>query len=133
MPGFSPYSITYKCNGHASSLISSVKISHPFNPVKRPDNIDEKQVFALWDTGATHSVITEYVANECGLKPYTMQKVRHVNGEDIVPAYIISLTISDKIHFADLQVTQAMGILGDDIHVLIPIAIRIANKAKVHA
>lgn len=75
---------------------------------------------ALWDTGATHSVISENVVNTLRLKQEGFIPIVHVNGEDIAPVYHIFLGLPNGIGFPMLNIagTQLTGfdiLIGMDI------------------
>jgi hypothetical protein len=48
---------------------------------------EEIKSLAIWDTGATNSVITKSAAAQLGLKAISMAKVKGVHGEKEVNVY----------------------------------------------
>ena len=56
------------------------------------DSTNGMQVVALWDTGATNSVITQRVVNACGLKPTGTVRVDHAQGTtNNVPTFLVDI------------------------------------------
>lgn len=63
---------------------------------------------ALWDTGATGTVITSRVVNALDLKPIGKQRVFHANGESVVNTYLICLKLPNEVGFSAIKVTEGM-------------------------
>lgn len=61
---------------------------------------------AIWDTGATGTVITQKVVDDCGLKPIGMAKVHGVNGEHLAEVYLIHLQLPNTVTYRSLEVTK---------------------------
>jgi len=110
---------TSSYNGLSNVLVNKVSISKAFTPsspqIQRPS--DAKEYDALWDTGATGSVITRKVADECGLKPTGMTNVQHAKGTDTTFTYLVSVFLPSNVCFASLRVIE--GDLGGNTEVLI--------------
>ena len=69
---------------------------------------------ALWDTGATKSVITQRVVNACGLKPTGTERVNHAQGTtDNVPTFLVDVELPNNVLVEDLTVT--LGVLQVDV------------------
>lgn len=71
---------------------------------------------AIWDTGATASVISQKVVDDCGLKPIGMTIVHGVHGPDQAEQYLANIGLPNGVLFVNMTVTK--GKLGD-AHVLI--------------
>ncbi len=69
---------------------------------------------ALWDTGATHSVISNNVVDTLHLKQEGYVPIIHANGEDIAPIFHVFLTIPSGIGFP-MQNVPATKLTGFDI------------------
>jgi len=65
-----------------------------------------KKYKAIWDTGATGSVITEKVVEELDLKPTGMVIVSTASGETIANTYIVNIWLPNKVVFDGLKVTE---------------------------
>lgn len=82
---------------------------------------DEKIVIekfkAIWDTGATNSVVTEAVAQKLGLKPIRVARVYHAVGESFSPVYLVNIALPNNVIVQGVTVTR--GVLPEDDQVLI--------------
>ncbi len=118
MPNIPVVSFTTSYNGRSNVLINQALISRAFDPsrTKNPPK-NPKKFNAIWDTGATASVITRKVAEECGLKSIGIAKVFTAGGEHRSPVYLISLFLPNKVVIPQLRVTE--GVLPGDAEVLI--------------
>jgi hypothetical protein len=94
-------------HGLLTYLDTPCYISKPFNPANGIPDYPKTEFKALWDTGATGSVITPRAVEACGLKP--MRRIRPiliqgVDGYEPSEAYVINLSLPDKITFHELTV-----------------------------
>jgi predicted aspartyl protease len=65
---------------------------------------------AIWDTGATHSVISPNVVKACGLQSIGVQRVYHAQGEALnVKRFLVNLGLPNRVGFPGLPVT--LGVL----------------------
>ncbi len=62
------FAFTSSYNGLSNVLKNQVVISQAFDPVNQ-DSPPHKEFTAIWDTGATASVISANVVSQCDLKP----------------------------------------------------------------
>lgn len=69
---------------------------------------------ALWDTGATHTVISHNVVDTLRLQQEGFVPIIHANGEDVAPIYHIFLTLPNGIGFPMVNVA-ATRLTGFDI------------------
>jgi predicted aspartyl protease len=110
-------SFTARAQSISRVLISDCGISSAYDPLSNSPQPEIEKFFAIWDTGATGTVITKKVVDALGLKPVSKTKVRHANGEAIVNVYYINLFLPNQVAFNFIPVTE--GVLGDDASVLI--------------
>ena len=83
----------------------------------------EQEFIALWDTGATHSVITSRVVEALNLKLIGQTKVHTANDLDkpvLADVYLVSLCLPNGLAFQNvlvtkLKVTNSDAIIGMDI------------------
>ena len=78
---------------------------------------DSKSFLAVWDTGATATVITNRVVAECGLKETGMTEVHGVHGSETKPTYLVNIFLPNRVRMVDLKVAEAP--LAGDADVLI--------------
>ncbi len=67
---------------------------------------------AIWDTGATNSVITQNVADACGLVAIGMDKVYNVSGYAIQETYLVAIELPNGGRYAPVRVTKG-DLLGE--------------------
>ena len=113
---------TTKYNGIARVLWNEVYIAQVISfssapESQSPEKSGAKKFNAIWDTGATNTVITQKVVSDCGLKPIGMTKVQTAKGESISPVYFASIFLPNKVVIPQLRVTE--GIIAGDAEVLI--------------
>lgn len=94
-----------------------VSIAPAFNPQNTPIQPTHKPYKAIWDTGATSSVITNKVITECFLKPIGMAEVHHAKGKGTSEVFLVNVLLPNNVGVANVRVTQ--GDLIGDFEVLI--------------
>jgi predicted aspartyl protease len=104
-------------NGISSILTTEVHIASPFESANSPKEAQRKKFFAIWDTGATNSVITQKVVQECGLSPIAIANVHTASGETLSNVYLVSIRLPNKVIIPQIRVTE--GMIGGDVEVLI--------------
>jgi hypothetical protein len=74
-------------------------ISEPFDPTTGGPSPTVHVFSAIWDTGATNTVITENVAKQCGLAPTGMTLVQTAHGSKQANTYLVSVYLPANVHF----------------------------------
>lgn len=100
-----------------SALITDVIIGEPFDPGKGQGPSIGGSYRAIWDTGATKSVITQRVVEHGKLQPIGMVNVHTVSGTNQSPVYLVAIGLPNNVWFFDTRVS--VGVLTPDIDVLI--------------
>lgn len=107
-----PLSFTVQFSGRANQLTTKAHISLPLNPDTTPlsQEIIEsfKEYTCIWDTGATNSVISQIVVDECGLKPIGMTQVHSVSDTKYCETYLVSISLPNKVIFPQVRVTKGV-------------------------
>ena len=111
------HSFTTTYNGISNILVNQVNIAKAYNPRKPPKNINYKKFYAIWDTGATSSVVTQKVVQKCGLKPTGMTKVCTASGEKITNTYLVNILLLNRVEVYQVKVTE--GEISGQVDVLI--------------
>ena len=62
---------------------------------------------AVWDTGATATVITEKVVSECGLKESGKTELHGVLGSETTPTYLVDVFLPNKVRVVEVTVPKA--------------------------
>lgn len=91
-------------------------ISQAFDPAAGGAHPQITQFDAIWDTGATNSVITQAVVDACGLVPVGMAQIQGVHGIDVVEVFLVSIRLPNNVVFPTVRVSKG-GFVG--AHVLI--------------
>ncbi|OHB75887.1 MAG: hypothetical protein A2Z34_08425 [Planctomycetes bacterium RBG_16_59_8] len=108
------HSFTLKSKGGLLRvLITDVSISAPFAHATPK----QKKYKAIWDTGATNSLVTQKVADELGLQPVSMVLVHHAHGQSESNVYLVNIVLPNNVVFKNVHVTE--GILSDGVDVLV--------------
>lgn len=69
---------------------------------------------AIWDTGATNSVITQAVVTACGLTPSGVTDVRHAAGKsEKVPTYLVNIGLPNGVGYPGVRVSIGQFSGGD--------------------
>ncbi len=108
---------TLKGKGRMLQLKTQCGVSEVIDlsiPGVRPSII---QYEAIWDTGATGTVITSKVAKELGLLPTGKITSNHAGGTDEVNTYLVNVYLPNGINFVGVKVIEA--VLAGDTEMLI--------------
>ena len=70
---------------------------------------------AVWDTGATKSVITEKVISQCGLRPSGMVKMHGVTGTAIVETYLVKVGLPNNVFVGGVIAAKADLVGSQDV------------------
>ena len=107
-PGFQ--ALTIKASGRASQLITDLQVSVAFHldtpPNPQPATESTK---ALWDTGASKSVISRAVAKALGLIPTGATNVSHAGGMSVSPTHLVNFYLPNGVGIIGVLVTEFEG------------------------
>jgi predicted aspartyl protease len=79
-----------------------------------------QQHVALWDTGATNSVICKSVASAMGLQPISARKMHTANGDNVSNVYLVDLALPNNVILEAMQVSEAdFTTFNPTVHMLI--------------
>lgn len=95
-----------------------------------PNTTNKNEYLAIWDTGATGSVITQEVVKNLGLKPTGMSNVFTTAGPVVQETYIVDIALNAGIILKDVTVTCATS-LGKDCNVLIGMDVIIQGDLSI--
>jgi len=112
-----PRAFTASTNVLANILESPAYIGEPYDPQRSKPSQSPVEYIAIWDTGATGTVITKKVVQDCDLKQVGMAKVQTVGGDVNSPVYFVSLYLPNKVIIPQLRVVE--GILFGPAEILI--------------
>lgn len=100
---------TNRYTGRARVLQTPVGIFAPLPP----EEFKEKQpvvraCIAVWDTGATGTVITKAVADALGLKPIGVIEVFHTQGRGLTNEYLVNVALPNNVIVGGVRVTEGV-------------------------
>ena len=107
-------------NGLSNVLANDVLISKAFDPSPeriKSEEFQTQQYEAIWDTGATGTVITQKVVDECDLKPIGVTEVYHGGGKSKTNLYFVNVWLPNKVIICNVKAALAQVI--DNAEVLI--------------
>lgn len=106
-----PQSFTISSHkGLFREIITPIGVSFPILDTSKENNICRTS--ALWDTGATNSVITPSVIKLLGLKPIGIRKVHHAGGISEVNAYLVNIYLPNNLTVNSIKVTECSEAAG---------------------
>ena len=103
-----------KWNHKVQSIQTPVLIAKAFDPRQSSSHPQHNRFNAIWDTGATHTIITSKVVDICGLKPIDIIRMQTAAGECNSKVYLINLVLPNNVGFSNLNVCQC-DIKGADV------------------
>lgn len=118
-PGNPPRAFVAYCDKITNVLATKVTIGQAFSVQSNPP--PQTEYIAIWDTGATNTVITPQVVSDCNLKAIGMIRVNHAGGHADHPVYLISIMLPNKVGLSEVRVTgceeigDAQVLVGMDI------------------
>jgi SEC-C motif/gag-polyprotein putative aspartyl protease len=95
---------TLKATGRMNAIVSEVGISLPNIPNESQNLILKTN--ALWDTGATNSVITKSLAKSMNLVAIDKVHVQHAGGISEVNVFLISIYLPNQIEIPAIRVSE---------------------------
>lgn len=107
-----PKSFVSSYNRISKVLQNQVHIIEAFNPSTitgtiTPKDLGAKEYDAIWDTGATNTVITQRVVNELSLKQVGVTQLHTANDKKDAPLYLVAIFLPNMICIPELMVAQA--------------------------
>jgi uncharacterized protein YchJ len=107
-------SFTSTFHSIVGEIITNAWVSAPIAETKvYPNDPRLHNIRALWDTGATNSVITKRTATILGLKPIDSARVFHAGGESKQPVYLVSVYLPNNVAVPNIRVTECPDITGN--------------------
>lgn len=93
--------------GPLRELHTDCMISPAFDPDTTPKDQQPAGVKfrALWDTGASHSAITQKVVDAGGLKPVGMSRVETAGGSKDCETFLVNIFLPHGVGFVEVKVS----------------------------
>ncbi len=105
-------------NGLSNKLFNKLFISKAFTPQKKTYHLNKKdckEYSAIWDTGATNSVITSRVARECELVSFQMTQVHTAGGINNSKVYSVNIWLPNRVIIPNVKVTEGKIAGGEEV------------------
>ena len=107
-PGFQ--ALTIKANGRVSQLITDLEVSAAFDLNAPPDpQLATKSTKALWDTGASRSVISRAIVKALDLTSTGAVNVSHAGGMSVSPTHLVNFYLPNRVGISGILVTEFEG------------------------
>lgn len=100
-------SLTISYEDIRSSIVSPIEVGNPIN------HEGTLKTTAIWDTGATNSVITASYAGRLGLVPITRVPVSGVHGTKEANVYFVRVILNNRQISLTLRVTECAELSSD--------------------
>jgi hypothetical protein len=101
------HAFTIKGNGLLDRIITDIEVMPAFDPNKpTPAGLQSYRTKALWDTGASKSVLSTSVVQKLGLTPIGKCQVHHGDGESERNTYVVNFRLPNTVGFAGMVVTD---------------------------
>jgi predicted aspartyl protease len=110
-----PKAFTVKYPGISNKLIYEVKVAAAVQSSAGGPPIGTRKYDALWDTGATNSMISQNVIDNCFLKPISIAKIKTAGGELKRPVFLVSLWFTHMVCFPSQVVPLLDPPMGLDV------------------
>ncbi len=112
-------SFTTKWEERVPTLETKIEVSEAFDPAplvaqNKVEEFPHRTYNAVWDTGATRSVITEKVISELGLQPVGPTINHTVGGTVRSERYLVNFWLPNKVIIAALSASRG-DIYGTDV------------------
>jgi len=111
------HAVTKEHNRIMSVIETEVLIAQAHEPENSYSMFQHEKMTAIWDTGATNSVITKNVVTKIGLKAIGITQVNTAGGKLECNVFMINMFLPNNIGIPNIRATE--GILGGNIDVLI--------------
>jgi len=102
-----PYhAFTQKYPGITNRIITPVHVAAAFDPKHPPSNPKWLSVSALWDTGASQSVVTATTARTLGLVETGKSLVHHAGGKGLASTYVVNFLLPNQVGMPGMLVSE---------------------------
>lgn len=106
------HNFTIAYGGRVNVLETDIWVSMPLIPNINPAALPLYHSKAIWDTGATGSVITTKASEALRLKPISQMLVHGVNGSSVQNVYLVSITLPNNVTISPVRVTECKDLNG---------------------
>ncbi len=98
---------TTKAHGTADKIITEITVRSGYAPANPPTPLPNAiSTRALWDTGASKSVISTALVQSLGLTAIGKRHVHHGDGSGLKDTYIVNFGLPNQVEIAGVVVTD---------------------------
>jgi hypothetical protein len=98
---------TIKANGRLQRIVTDIGVCAAFDPASPPDPLPHKTACkALWDTGATKSLISKDLAAALKLPVVGATNLLHGGGTNVSPTYMVNFELPHGVTFRGALVAE---------------------------
>jgi hypothetical protein len=107
------HAFTIKYHGRVNSIITEVQVSTAFDPAAPGPAPPYHKTMALWDTGATQSVITKKTARDLNLVSTGTAHVNHAGGTAVASTYVVNFILPNRVGIPGVVVAECDDAAGN--------------------
>ena len=101
------HAFTIQFDRRVARITTQVELCKAFDPHHPPDPpFPHLETSALWDTGATRSVVTRSTAQAIGLDPTGATTIHHAGGTSQVSTYLVNFILPNHVGVSFVQVSE---------------------------
>jgi len=108
-------SFTANWTGKPRALVTPVTVMPAFDPAQTTTHPPGKKYNAIWDTGATNTMITQQVVDDLGLMAHAIIRVKHAGGESEREAFFANVALPNKVGIPNLKLSTGILIGAEDV------------------
>jgi hypothetical protein len=108
------HALTIRASGLLRVIQTGCQVCAGFTPPISPEP-PLLDFVAIWDTGATGSVVTSHVAKALKLAAIGLRQVHGVNGPYMANVYLVNIRLPQGIGYANFEVTEGKLPQGSDV------------------
>jgi hypothetical protein len=99
--------LTVQANGILDRIITDVEVCAGYDPANPPNPLPIRlPTKALWDTGASKSVLSEDFVKALGVSPVGTIQVHHGDGTSVRNTYLVNLYLPNKVGIVGVLATE---------------------------
>ena len=131
MPG-EQRAFTAKSSGVIDRIITTVEVWPAFDPTAPPEPLPASvRARALWDTGATRSLVATDLAKNLALTPVGKGPVRHGGGTDERHRYLVNFGLPNRVGIQGVLVSEQPDT--EDFEVILGMDVTLGDFAITNA
>ncbi|MEY2169572.1 MULTISPECIES: aspartyl protease family protein [unclassified Rhodanobacter] len=98
--------LTVTFDGRSNVIPTQCEVMVGFDPLNPPAQQQSHLFNAIWDTGATQTVITQAVVDKLGLLPTGLTRANTANGEHLTETFFVAVKLPNGVGFPGMTVSR---------------------------